>query len=415
MRDLCFTSATNGWIVGQYGLMYHWDGINWTKQTNSFGYGNIADIYAPDTSNLFASTQLSMHWNTGSGWQSFPNVLSNPGYNRMDFIDANHGWAASGSQQVAYWNGLNWQNQSTSPGGYSLHDIDAVDSNHIWAVGGSGNVIIFCDGNNWSQQFSTIPTGSYLRSVSMIDTTNGWACGNNGIVVRFQNGNWNIVPGFNSGSTYGGVEFTDANHGWMTESYNSPGSGYTTIIHFFNGTNWAATDTFISVSPTGHIFHFRDSLHGTLSTSMIKKYMEYNHGEWYEREIYNATSAVTAVYFVDSLHGWAAGIGGMLMRTRTGGITTGISSTSSVRENSLYCYPNPNAGSVTIGFPLSKQGSVNLCIYNLQGAKVRTLVDETLHSGEYELLFESHGLSKGIYIGVLTTPDMHQTIKIAVE
>jgi flagellar hook assembly protein FlgD len=45
------------------------------------------------------------------------------------------------------------------------------------------------------------------------------------------------------------------------------------------------------------------------------------------------------------------------------------------------CRPNPTTGDARLDFVLAREGHVRLVIYDLTGARVRTLVDDTRPSG----------------------------------
>lgn len=60
-------------------------------------------------------------------------------------------------------------------------------------------------------------------------------------------------------------------------------------------------------------------------------------------------------------------------------------------------YPNPFNSTTTIQFSLYKRVHIKLEVYDCLGHKIETLVDETKNIGNYELEFDAHELSSGIY------------------
>jgi Secretion system C-terminal sorting domain len=353
----------------------------------------------------------------GSGLSLFPSALSNPDFGKLDFFDVSHGWATGGAQFVGYWDGTVWTTQNTPAGGYSLFDVDAVDTSHVWTVGGSGGYVFFWNGSTWTQQFTTAPAGHTLRGVAMIDTANGWACGDNGLVLHYQGGSWTSVPGFNSSSVFFGLEFTDANHGWMVERYYQSPVGYNAVIHFYNGIAWMATDTFPSLGSTDGVFHFRDSLHGTLGMGLPLYYLQYDNGVWSEKYIDGAPTSIYSVYFLDSLNAWASGFGGTLMRTRTGGIPTGINLPQILirTTGNLYCRPNPVHSTATIEYHVTQRATVHLAIYNNAGKQVTTLVYSSQPAGTYTLPLDGRAFASGMYYVVFTTGGKQETLKLVIE
>ncbi len=66
-------------------------------------------------------------------------------------------------------------------------------------------------------------------------------------------------------------------------------------------------------------------------------------------------------------------------------------------------YPNPFNPTTQIPFILDKRVDVELCVYNLLGHKVATLVNETKEAGAYEIQFDAADLPSGIYYYNLKT------------
>jgi aminopeptidase N len=60
-------------------------------------------------------------------------------------------------------------------------------------------------------------------------------------------------------------------------------------------------------------------------------------------------------------------------------------------------YPNPFNNSTIIKFRLAEDSPVRLDIYNLQGQKVKSLVDGIMDSGEHEVIWNAGSVSSGVY------------------
>ena len=61
-------------------------------------------------------------------------------------------------------------------------------------------------------------------------------------------------------------------------------------------------------------------------------------------------------------------------------------------------YPNPFNPETNITFGIPQDNFVNLVVYNIQGEKVATLVNEQLNAGSYTAKFDASLLSSGVYI-----------------
>lgn len=80
-------------------------------------------------------------------------------------------------------------------------------------------------------------------------------------------------------------------------------------------------------------------------------------------------------------------------------------------------YPNPFNPTTTIKFIIPqdvKREALNtaLFIYNILGKEVKTLLNESLVSGEYELKFDGSNLPSGVYFYRLTSGSQTQTRKM---
>ena len=69
-------------------------------------------------------------------------------------------------------------------------------------------------------------------------------------------------------------------------------------------------------------------------------------------------------------------------------------------------YPNPFNPTTTIRFSLKESGVVSLIIYNLQGQKIRTLVDQEMNSGAHQVVWDSRdeagqAAASGVYLYIL--------------
>ncbi|MCD4829963.1 MAG: carboxypeptidase regulatory-like domain-containing protein [Candidatus Cloacimonetes bacterium] len=76
-------------------------------------------------------------------------------------------------------------------------------------------------------------------------------------------------------------------------------------------------------------------------------------------------------------------------------------------------YPNPFNPTTTIAFSLAEPGHSTLCVYNIRGRRVATLLDEPLPAGEHSVTWAATGCSSGIYFARLTTPKDVRTTKLA--
>jgi len=71
--------------------------------------------------------------------------------------------------------------------------------------------------------------------------------------------------------------------------------------------------------------------------------------------------------------------------------------------------------SQTIEFTLLQEGYVELSVFNLQGKKTTTIVNNSLTAGKYHYIGETRNLPGGVYLAALKTGSGIRTIRIKLE
>lgn len=75
-------------------------------------------------------------------------------------------------------------------------------------------------------------------------------------------------------------------------------------------------------------------------------------------------------------------------------------------------YPNPFNAVTRFTFAMQAAGNVTLEVYDLQGRRVASLLDEWKNAGSHQVSFDAGNLSSGLYMGRLQTPDQERHIKL---
>jgi hypothetical protein len=80
-------------------------------------------------------------------------------------------------------------------------------------------------------------------------------------------------------------------------------------------------------------------------------------------------------------------------------------------------YPNPFNPTTIISFNIDTQTKVSLKVYDNQGRFIRTLIENTMHTGKHEVSWDgrnAHGrpVSAGVYFYVIKTADFRQIKKM---
>jgi photosystem II stability/assembly factor-like uncharacterized protein len=217
LKDVDFISATVGWAVGEP----HWD--------------QTAKIY---TGTIIKTTD------GGATWIAQPAGMAETLRN-VQFLDANTGWAVGENGALLHTTdgGAHWARQ-TAASTDDFRGVAFVSATQGWATSfhathydssgeadnWQGSVWHTTDGGaTWQAQ--TVPSGaSLLNRIKFIDAQHGWAVGikymgddqygypqHAGIVYRTVNGGQTWEEFYSPGAdiTLTGVEWVDADHGWV--------------------------------------------------------------------------------------------------------------------------------------------------------------------------------------------------------
>tara|TARA_B100001250_G_scaffold369843_2_gene353590 strand:- start:1067 stop:3352 length:2286 start_codon:yes stop_codon:yes gene_type:complete len=75
-------------------------------------------------------------------------------------------------------------------------------------------------------------------------------------------------------------------------------------------------------------------------------------------------------------------------------------------------YPNPFNPITQIHYEMQSAGQVNMELYDIRGAKVRTLINENKPEGSYQFTFDGSQLSSGVYFYSMTASRITKTRKL---
>jgi hypothetical protein len=76
--------------------------------------------------------------------------------------------------------------------------------------------------------------------------------------------------------------------------------------------------------------------------------------------------------------------------------------------------PNPGNSGTTISYVLSHPQHVNLCVYNLLGSRLVTLVDGLQQPGSHVSTWDAKDRASGIYLVRFTSPEWTTTQKVVI-
>ncbi|GEM_PF-1824886 len=244
---ISMVSSSDGWLVGNDGLIAHYDGHSWSKvqsptaqPLSSIKMVSATDGWASGVTESPNDPALILHYN-GNSWQLQSNLILPQISYTSDLqpqpdgevwalaemsSDINPPVADSGTaapidaSALLYYDGHQWHEQDTVPN-VSFHDLEMISSQEGWmlgdgttanGVGGSSFLFHYTHGHLMSQpvqqliqQIAGIPADStdILTSLAMASPSDGWIIGyanyfdlaasgerSQMIVLRYSSGRW---------------------------------------------------------------------------------------------------------------------------------------------------------------------------------------------------------------------------------
>ena len=345
------------WACGDNGTIIHTSngGINWVIQNS----GTTNDLYA-------------IIFMEGSG-----SVMS-VGQNGTILRTSN--------------NGQNWT-LIPSTTTRDLHDITEFN----FLIAGDSGIILKSINTGLSWTPISSPTTKNLYTICA--TFGGYAAGEDGTILRgvSSGANWTLAA---SGVTnnlkgtplFGGIDIVVGDNGLILRSTNSGTNWYTQNSHTANNLNSVE----YSVNNTSRLYCVGDS--GT-----ILKTTDYGI-TWGFQQSGTTKDLNSTFFYLNDNTGYAVGDNGTILKTTDGGgaITNTDPLTNIPDKFHLYQnYPNPFNPSTNIKFDLPNNVEVNLSVYDIEGKKILTLVNNRFQGGTYEYTLDASGLPSGVYFYTL--------------
>ena len=465
LTGVSFTDINNGTAVGQTGKILRTTngGVSWTSQSS--GITNILfGVFFSDANTGTTVGQVGniiRTTNGGVNWTLQPSGTTNNLFN-VSFTDANTGTVVGGAGNFPPFDvtilrttngGANWTSQ-TSGTTNLLRDVTFTDASTGTAVGWEGTILRTTNGGiNWTLQYSG--TTNWLEGVSFSDANNGTAVGLFGTILRTTNGgiNWILQISGIPDHLYG-VYFSDANTGtavgdigtilrttnggvnWISQisgttellfdvSFIDANTGTVvgkngTILRTTNGgftplrpiliapPNWSNG---ISLTPTLQWSSIMGVINYHVQISRVSNFAVLTDSATVTNNKYTILSGMltnTTTYFwrVNATDSTGTGPWSEIWNFST--LVTGINKISSNTPDDYKLfqnYPNPFNPSTKIKFDVPKASYVKLIVYDVLGREIKTLVNEKLNAGRYEIDWNGSGYPSGVYFYRLVTDE----------
>ena len=377
LRNVFFINSNTGWISGDSGFIARTDngGENWTVQTTNlteqiqnFFFINerhgwaLAWEVSPD-SNEYYGTKILKTTNGGNNWTitmySEPNIFMNAVY----FIDSLKGFLAGSPLTIVY----------------------TLNSGERWFPADTD---------------TSLAVGFPVVNLKFTDSLNGYACGGfrdiAGSMWRTTNG------GFNWRGTIVGPEPLNDVFIFSPQKAIAAGGdfeyGSSTVKTSNGGMNWQY-DT-LGTFGVASAIDFRTPYNGWIALGIAQKFAFSNDsGNTWQTVFTPDSIPIFGIDFTDSIHGWAVGYDGVVLKYNPTMISVSPSLQNTVPEKfTLYQnYPNPFNPTTNLEFGILELGFVSLKVYNSLGVEVAVLVNENLSAGNFSVKFDGANFPSGIY------------------
>ena len=143
-----------------------------------------------------------------------------------------------------------------------------------------------------------------------------------------------------------------------------------------------------NITPTGTMVYQSVAFTGGTNTSKIK---------------FTASAAAANRFYLDSISVITGGVSA-IAETNTKNIPIDFS----LKQN----YPNPFNPSTRISFSVAQADHIMLNVYNVQGEKVSSLINEHMTPGEYSVVFDASSLPSGVYYYRLVSSTVNSAKKM---
>ena len=170
LYDLQFLDAKTGWVVGEFGKIYHTvdGGETWSEQEQSLLGAEVVDI------------------------------LDIPTFFGVHMIDAQHGVVAGLDGKVARTqDGTTWKFEKMKldyPIVDPLFNPILFPDGTGWAIGAAGEVVRLATPDGEWQRAKGMEVVTWLRGMSWIDQQNGWIVGGFGLILHTKDGGQTWIP-----------------------------------------------------------------------------------------------------------------------------------------------------------------------------------------------------------------------------
>lgn len=387
LNSVCFTDSLTGWAAGDSGIIIHTTdgGDNWIIQ-DSKTENDIVKVF-------FLNSNL--------GWASSFNYTTTP-YGTIILKTTN--------------GGVDWVAEPYPDENIFINSVLFLDSLNGWMGGSPHALVNTTDGGiNWHQANIDTSTLAFfpILSIQFYNEQYGYACGG---IFDIAGVTWRTNDG---GANWYAIDVADAPADEVHELYifdslhvmgagGDPDFGYGVgIIRTLDGGyNWDYDEIGIQGNAFDIDFVNDAEVWAPLGPQRKFIYSVDTGSTWVDVPTPDST-AIFDVIFTDSLHGFAVGYNGAILRF-TAAIPVGNESKQTFPTGAILNqnFPNPFKGSTTIKFEIPADLQHNMPaqikVFNMFGIEVAIFNLEKSVFGTNHVTFDGANFSGGIYYYQLT-------------
>jgi len=393
LTSVHFVDSLYGWAVGDSGTIINTTngGGEWKKQ-NSNTTNRMADVF---------------FINRNIGWAVSWNVYNFPfGTVLLKTTDG----------------GQNWVGEPYRDDDIFIRCIIFLDSLNGWMGGTPHALVKTTDGGTiWIQADIDSAALAFfpVHNIKFYNSLYGYACGGAfeiaGVIWKTTNGGdyWNVIePVFAAPDPIQQIHLFDESRAMgVGGDFEFTGVG---IIRTMDGGNFWEYES-IGMPGVGFDLEFRNDYEAWITRGYPGSFIvSLDSGATWKEATVPSDASILEIFFVDSLHGFAVGENGTILKYKP--LIINNISAQSIQFPEIFFlhqnYPNPFNPSTKIRFQISDIGFVSLKVYDVIGKEIATLVDEVISPGSYEYEFDATNLTSGIYFYKMRAGSFIETKKM---
>lgn len=405
VRSMAFANNETGYAIGLGGLILKTTdgGANWVSQTKAVNIDVRYITFFDELNGMTVSNQGQIMRTVDGGANWIDQETFKPDYaavlNGFKFFDASTGWASGFSGVIGKIiktedGGVTWIDKTDgSPN--SFRDLHFTDESTGWVAGQEFSILHTSDdGNTWTLQYDGGGSSDSFNSIFFVDDQTGWVAGSGAKIMHTADGgkNWHDQNSGLTTETFIVIHFASPQKGWAVTNNG-------VIVHTTDGgDNWSVQNN-VGISFPGEMF-FLDENRGWLVGGNGAILYTADGGETWETQMTRTNASFGSIFFLNEDKGWAGG-SHILAFHIADAVETSIHEEESNLPITLSLdqnYPNPFNPYTIIRYTLTRDGEVELNIFDVTGRKAASLVSGYHSAGTYEIGFDAHHLASGPYI-----------------